>query len=84
MTKGSITSHIRRWSIWAVLAGATLAQVPGCDPNVQKVLVTGMQSATTAAASAIIGALFQTITPDGEDALPIVMNTLHQALSMLA
>ncbi|NLX23134.1 MAG: hypothetical protein GXY55_15895 [Phycisphaerae bacterium] len=70
---------------WLTLGsgGALFAAVPGCDPDVQAILVSGFEAATTSAITAMIKALFQTITPSTTDSL-VMIDTLRDLVTRLA
>ncbi|MBI4581935.1 MAG: hypothetical protein HY718_19715 [Planctomycetes bacterium] len=57
-------------SVLLVACGLFLGALPACDTDVQTTLVTGLNDAAISAASALINAAFETITPD-EDSAPV-------------
>ncbi len=70
---------------WLTLGsgGALFAAVPGCDPDVQAILVSGFEAATTSAITAMIKALFQTITPSASDSM-VMIETVRDLVTRLA
>jgi len=91
MMLGSIYRKVCRWPGLMLLAGGgtVFAVVPGCDPEVSNLLVDGLESAASTAATSIIQALFETVTRDSGggavDTVPTVMlDTLHHLATMLA
>ncbi len=88
MSLKSMTMRMRNGRAWLVLGsgGMLFGSVPGCDPDVQAILVGGMEAAMTSAATAMIQALFQTITPSSVDGnVPTVMlDTVRDLITMFA
>ena len=88
---GSIYRKVRRWPALVLLAGggSVFAVVPGCDPEVSNILVNGLESAASTAATSIIQALFETVTQETSggtvDSVPTVMlDTIQHLATMLA
>lgn len=81
MTRGSQAPRSMRLKLVSLVAGAgfLFGGGIGCDPDVQAVLVSGLEAATVA----VIEGLFQTVTPDGAPDVVVPTVMLDNVRSLL-
>lgn len=72
MSSSRVLRTVRRWGLIPLLAGFSVFQLGGCDPDVRNAFLTGIQTTLVTLTTALINTFFQALQVQIPTSQPIV------------